>query len=274
MLQAIGNVLDLPGSMVRDVLTLRNPLDQLLSPFSQDDRTSGQQMIEDYTGSPGHSMIGTLLEMGLDPMTYLGAGLATKGAKALGLGGKAKTAYQAAKGYGGKAASAFGSLDDARATLGAIPGQVRSGYQKAVNYLDNATRLPIQGPLPSPAGGSLGVGGRMGVLEMLLGAGNKAKDAAVAGGDAALQALYGMGGTAANSARLAGGLAAAGLPMGARGGADMDEMEERILPTTQPYGPQIPHGARFSLSGTNEMGHPMQLPDWAKRYRYSLGGTV
>lgn len=272
MLQAIGNVLDLPGSMVRDALTLRNPLDQLLSPFSQDDRTSGQQMIEDYTGSPGHNMIGTLLEMGLDPMTYLGAGLATKGAKALGLGGKAKGAYQTAKGYGGQAANAFGSLDDARATLGAIPDKVRGGYRKAVNYLDNATKLPIQGPLPSPAGGSLGVGGRMGVLDMLLGAGNSAKNAAVTGGDAALQALYGMGGTAANSARLAGGLAAAGLPMGSRAGMEMDGDEEQYAPSMD--GPHIPNGARFSLSGMNQMGSPMPLPEWAKRYRYSLGGTV
>lgn len=47
-LSALGNALDLPGSMVRDTLTLRNPFDQLLSPLQDKNRTTGRQMLRDF----------------------------------------------------------------------------------------------------------------------------------------------------------------------------------------------------------------------------------
>ena len=51
----VGNLLDTPGSIVRDLLTWLpggpapvNPLDQLLSPLSGENRTSGRQLLEGY----------------------------------------------------------------------------------------------------------------------------------------------------------------------------------------------------------------------------------
>lgn len=43
---ALGNALDLPGSMVRDVVAGKNPLDQILTPFSDENRITGRQLLE------------------------------------------------------------------------------------------------------------------------------------------------------------------------------------------------------------------------------------
>ena len=84
-LTGAANILDIPGSMVRDVLALENPLDQLL-PWnwtSQEGRTSGQELFgfdRDESGwTPG--LTGFAAEVLLDPLTYLslGASAATKG---------------------------------------------------------------------------------------------------------------------------------------------------------------------------------------------------
>ena len=86
-LTGAANILDIPGSMVRDVLALENPLDQLL-PWnwtSQEGRTSGQELFgfdRDESGwTPG--LTGFAAEVLLDPLTYLtlGASAATKAGK-------------------------------------------------------------------------------------------------------------------------------------------------------------------------------------------------
>ena len=90
-----GNLLDVPGSMVRDVSTwvpggvaASNPFDQLLSPFSSKNRVSGQELVEANTGIDQDSWTGfgtgLALEIGMDPLTYL-----TLGGSALGKGGAA-----------------------------------------------------------------------------------------------------------------------------------------------------------------------------------------
>ena len=103
MLTAIGNLLDLPGSMARDAIMLRNPLDQLLDPFSQENRTSGQDILNNF-GLQDSPWLSLALEMGLDPTTYVGYGALSKGAKGLGLVSKgasgAKTVGRAAKALG------------------------------------------------------------------------------------------------------------------------------------------------------------------------------
>ena len=108
MLTAIGNVLDLPGSMARDAIMLRNPLDQILDPFSQEGRTSGQDILDNF-GLQDSPWLSLALEMGLDPTTYIGAGAITKGAKGMGLVSKGaslgKTAARAAKTLGKAALS-------------------------------------------------------------------------------------------------------------------------------------------------------------------------
>lgn len=107
----LANVLDLPGSMVRDVFALENPLDQLLSPASAENRTTGEQLLEKYglyddgpsedrgmLTSIGRFAGGLGVEVLLDPLTYLSGGLSA-GLKA---GGKT----------GMKAAGKIGLVDD------------------------------------------------------------------------------------------------------------------------------------------------------------------
>ena len=87
-LGAIGNILDLPGSMLRDILVLENPLDQLLSPTSADNRTSGRDLLRKAglagrRNTWGNFAGGLGAEIALDPLTYL-----TFGASALSNGGQ------------------------------------------------------------------------------------------------------------------------------------------------------------------------------------------
>lgn len=104
----VGNLLDLPGSFIRDLITFLpggpapvNPLDQLLSPLSSENRTSGRDLLEGYgmrrnreTGmggwlsDPGEGLrdvAGFGAEVLLDPLTWLTGGftLAGKGGKAV-----------------------------------------------------------------------------------------------------------------------------------------------------------------------------------------------
>jgi hypothetical protein len=86
---AVGNALDLPGSMARDVLTWlpggttpRNPFDQLLDPFGrnfQENRVEGRQMLRDWgladkkEDTWANFGAGLALEVATDPLTYLGS---------------------------------------------------------------------------------------------------------------------------------------------------------------------------------------------------------
>lgn len=97
----VGNLLDLPGSMVRDALAFQNPLDQLLSPLSDQNRTSGRQLLENlgmrpnretgmggWLSDPGEGardVAGFAADVLLDPLTYLTGPFAIggRGAKAL-----------------------------------------------------------------------------------------------------------------------------------------------------------------------------------------------
>lgn len=104
-LSRIGNFLDLPGSMVRDTLALKNPFDQLLSPTTAENRTSGRDLLRQYglagrRDNYGNFFGGVGAEIALDPLTYL-----TFGGSALS--------------KGGQAAKKLGILDDAlRARVG------------------------------------------------------------------------------------------------------------------------------------------------------------
>ena len=107
----LANILDLPGSMIRDLISLENPLDQLLSPHTSENRTTGEQILENWNlyedgpnanrsslASIGRFVGGLGVEVLLDPLTYLSGGL-TAGLKA---GGKT----------GMKAAGRIGLVDD------------------------------------------------------------------------------------------------------------------------------------------------------------------
>lgn len=87
-LTTAGNILDLPGSSVRDVVDLKNPLDQWLDPVgynADSNRVSGRQLARDYgmvgeEDNWGNFAGGMAAEIALDPLTYLtlGAGSLTK----------------------------------------------------------------------------------------------------------------------------------------------------------------------------------------------------
>lgn len=166
-LAATGNVLDLPGSSVRDLLAGRNPVDQW-APWnwtSSNDRTTGKQLLQDYGLAGGRDTWGKAIagfgaEVAFDPLTYL-----TGGASALGKVGKA------AKGTGilddlgrvaaRKAGKASGSIGPRQARVSTtLDDFVSHGSdevsRKAAKLRDE---MLAQGLDPSkPIGGSVGVG--------------------------------------------------------------------------------------------------------------------
>src|SRR5687768_13595040 len=90
---AVGNLLDTPGSMVRDLLALQNPLDNLLNPFSSEHRTSGRGLLRQYglvgkDDTNGNWWAGLGAEIATDPLTYVGAGALLKGAQVGATGAK------------------------------------------------------------------------------------------------------------------------------------------------------------------------------------------
>ncbi len=73
---ALGNLIDLPGSMVRDVMVGENPLDQLLHPFSGESRTYGRDMLR-KAGMIGqkdtllNALPGLAIDIATDPLTWI-----------------------------------------------------------------------------------------------------------------------------------------------------------------------------------------------------------
>lgn len=107
-LAAVGNFLDLPGSVVRDLLSFRNPLDQFLTPFSPTNRTSGRDMLRalglvSKRDTFLNAGAGMALDFALDPLTYASLGTSAalttggKAARAVGLMKHAKTALATAE---------------------------------------------------------------------------------------------------------------------------------------------------------------------------------
>ena len=84
---AVGNLLDVPGSMVRDVLGGENPLDQLLHPMSPQNRLTGRDLMRKSgmigrKDTWGNFAGGLAAEIALDPLTYIfPAGALSKGGK-------------------------------------------------------------------------------------------------------------------------------------------------------------------------------------------------
>jgi hypothetical protein len=87
-MSGVGNAMDLPGSVVRDILAGRNPIDQIATPFSDQNRTTGRQLARDYgmAGSQdnwGNYLGGMAAEMAFDPLSYVGVGMLGKAGKAM-----------------------------------------------------------------------------------------------------------------------------------------------------------------------------------------------
>lgn len=171
----VGNLLDLPGSMVRDTLALENPLDQLLSPLSGENRTSGRDLLYKWgvqrknketgfvpfadPGEFGRDVAGFGAEVLLDPLTYL-----TFGGSALTQGGKtARNAgliddvarHAAADGIGRRAARSQMTLDDL-ITRSSDPIAARSAADEAASNL--GTTVDDLAEAAEPVGRAFGVG--------------------------------------------------------------------------------------------------------------------
>lgn len=128
---SLGNLLDLPGSSVRDLLAFKNPLDQWLTPFEPDNRTTGGDLLRGWGMVGKENTWGNLparlaVEFALDPMTYLtfgtgaaltSAGKAAKATGALALAADVATARATARAAGEVAPLAAKGLQAATADL-------------------------------------------------------------------------------------------------------------------------------------------------------------
>lgn len=136
-----GNLFDLPGSMVRDALTLNNPLDQLLSPLSSDNRMDGRDVLEKWgmlgpntEGLDVGDVAGTAAGIALDPLTWVsGAGVM----KLLGRGKAAKA------GTGTKAAQAL--LDAPTQSRALVPYRSPSSPLQSVLQGPTSPMTPVDG---------------------------------------------------------------------------------------------------------------------------------
>lgn len=125
---SLGNFLSLPQSMVMDTINLRNPFDQLLTPFSSENRTTGKDLLRNLKlagdkDTLGNTVSGIAVDILTDPLTYM-----TLGASAVGKGGKAAKALgvmgEAEKIAAGKLATRAGtSIAEAATKVG--PRQAR-----------------------------------------------------------------------------------------------------------------------------------------------------
>lgn len=132
----LGNVLDVPGSMVRDVIGGQNPFDQLLSPHTGENRVAGRDLLRQggFIGSEDTTAnwwggLGT--EILLDPTTYFSGGLS-------------------ALGKGGKALKAAGVLDDAVKVglkagkrVGPRLGRMTTTFKEGFDLLDDAGKAAV-----------------------------------------------------------------------------------------------------------------------------------
>lgn len=178
---AVGNLLDLPGSMVRDAVSMKNPLDQLLTPFSDVNRVTGRDLnrsvglagSQDTWGNFGGGMA---TEIALDPLTYLtfGASALGKGgqvAKAAGLMPKAAQTYakKMKRAVAGTADPTFkdifnkaGNVGPREARAGStLRDLVDAGGPDALQAAQNAARgkgLDLNSLMDEKLGGSVGIG--------------------------------------------------------------------------------------------------------------------
>lgn len=209
----VGNVLDLPGSMVRDLVSGQNPLDQLLSPFSGENRMSGRDVLtkwgitspNDPNAWEAADFGGFGAELVLDPLLPI-----SLGAKALGMGGQvAKRAglmddltKLAAKGKGPREArmtTTLGDLlqprlDELPPGSGAGPAWDITRGRKAAQAAE-AMGVDLADVADQPLGGLVGVGmpfgdpskvyGSVGLARKLDQWGRKAQFAKIPGTDLA-----------------------------------------------------------------------------------------
>lgn len=134
---AVGNLLDVPGSMVRDTLALDNPFDQLLSPLTDRNRNTGRDLLRKagLAGKKdtwGNFAGGLGVEIATDPLTWFTGpfGAIGKGGKALKAAGLGDDVMRAAAKHAGLKA---GQVGKNLSQITMTPNRVMSKFDTAVS---------------------------------------------------------------------------------------------------------------------------------------------
>lgn len=162
---ALGNILDIPGSMVRDVLGGKNPLDQLLTPLRADNRLTGRDLLRKYgmigrKDSWGNFAGGLAAEVLTDPLTWvMPFGAATKAGKVVQSAGQADDILKlAAK----KAGTNVGNIGRREANLNVtMKDVIKNATPDQLNSLKQAAKgegVQLKQILDEPMQGMLGIG--------------------------------------------------------------------------------------------------------------------
>ena len=150
-MEALGNVIGLPGSMVRDALTLNNPLDQLLTPLSGENRVTPQEMLHKMGVEGDSPWLSLGLDMATDPLNLIGLGAGVnlaRGIKGANLVGKAKGGLSSI----GKALSSPEEFAKAKAAW--WPKKAAAAADDAVKSLSNAV-APVSQSIPQAGYGGM-----------------------------------------------------------------------------------------------------------------------
>lgn len=139
----VGNLVDLPGSMVRDAISFSNPFDQLMTPLSSDNRTSGAEISRYWMGgdedSGGNQMAGMVIDILTDPLMLASGGTMAAGR----MGAKAAgSAVRGAKGVG-KAAKAAAVQAGTKQARRQLPGIVSANKSAADNLAAQQAYSPF-----------------------------------------------------------------------------------------------------------------------------------
>ena len=143
-LSAAANILDLPGSSVRDILAWENPFDQWWTPSRPDNRTTGRDLARKWgvagkDDTWGNFAGGLAAEIALDPLTYTGIGAFTKAGTALSKAGLTKSvktvANEAAEGMARQSGKTLGKkrLGELGARMRMTPRQVIEGSEDVLD---------------------------------------------------------------------------------------------------------------------------------------------
>lgn len=141
-LATVGNVLGVPGAMVRSAIGGKNPLTPLLHPISGEGRVEGRDLLRQHglvgkKDTWGNWGAGLAVDIATDPLTYIGGPLSaiTKGGKVARAAGFLDDAAKVATATGRKT-GVYGFGEQA----GKYSGRARSTLNDVINYGDEATQ--------------------------------------------------------------------------------------------------------------------------------------
>lgn len=146
-LARVGHLLDTPGSMSRDVLTLHNPFDNLLHPTTDENRITGRDMLRQW-GLVGQEdttpnwWLGLGAELATDPFSWATFGAKTAVGKAAQAAGKLTPGLKAGISAGEKSLMSLGIPF----TEHALHYGTGAAAQKFAGYADNALSAVANSP--------------------------------------------------------------------------------------------------------------------------------